>query len=51
MIAAVADTHAALWLLFGDPRLSPAARAVFDEAARDRRKVLWPRLVWRRWFT
>ncbi|MBZ5723849.1 MAG: hypothetical protein LAP87_02525 [Acidobacteriia bacterium] len=26
MIAGVADTHAALWLLFGDPRLSAAAK-------------------------
>lgn len=27
MIAGVADTHAALWYLFGDARLSPTAKA------------------------
>jgi len=26
MIAGVADTHAALWFLFGDPRLSAIAK-------------------------
>jgi PIN domain nuclease of toxin-antitoxin system len=33
MFAAVADTHAALCLLFGDPRLSAAAKNFFDRAA------------------
>jgi PIN domain nuclease of toxin-antitoxin system len=32
-LRAVADTHAAIWYLFGDPRLSAPARAVFEEAA------------------
>jgi PIN domain nuclease of toxin-antitoxin system len=40
MIAGVADTHAALWYLFGDPRLSIPAKAAFDTAANSRRKVL-----------
>lgn len=39
MVAAVADTHAALWFLFGDPRLSPAARIAIETAAANRRKV------------
>ncbi len=30
MIRAVADTHALVWALFGDERLSPAARSVFE---------------------
>lgn len=34
-IRAVADTHAVIWYLFDDRRLSPPARAVFDEAAAD----------------
>ena len=39
MIAGIADTHAALWHLFDDVRLSVAARAFFDRAAAARRKV------------
>lgn len=39
MIAAVADTHAALWHLFDDARLSPIARALIDQAATERRKI------------
>jgi len=38
-IAAVADTHAALWHLFDDARLSAAAGAVIAEAATARRKI------------
>ena len=38
-IAAVADTHTALWHLFDDARLSAAARAVISEAATARRKI------------
>ena len=34
-IRAVADTHAIVWYLFDDRRLSPSARAVFEEAAAD----------------
>jgi len=40
MIAGVADTHAALWYLFGDVRLSAPAKSAFDEAARSRRKIM-----------
>jgi PIN domain nuclease of toxin-antitoxin system len=38
-IAAVADTHAALWHLFDDARLSAAAAAFIAEAATARRKI------------
>jgi PIN domain nuclease of toxin-antitoxin system len=38
--AAVADTHAAIWYLFADPRLSASARNAFDRAGSDGRKVL-----------
>jgi hypothetical protein len=31
MIAGVADTHAAIWFLAGDPRLSAAAKEFFEE--------------------
>ena len=31
MIAAVADTHAAIWYLFSDPRLGKAASAFIDD--------------------
>jgi PIN domain nuclease of toxin-antitoxin system len=40
MIAGVADTHAALWYLFADPRLSALAKSAFDEAANSRRKIV-----------
>ena len=39
MIAAVADTHTALWHLFDDTRLSATAGAMITEAAAARRKV------------
>ncbi len=39
MIAAVADTHTALWYLFGDDRLSTTAAKLIDECAAARRKV------------
>ena len=39
MLAGVADTHAALWFLFGDPRLSVAAKAFVDGAADASRKI------------
>ena len=38
-IVAVADTHTALWHLFGDPRLSIAAGDFIDQAATARRKI------------
>jgi len=39
MIAGVADTHTALWFLFGDPRLSAVAKDFIDKAAMARRKI------------
>ncbi len=39
MIAGVADTHAAVWFLFGDPRLSTPAKAFFDRIAVARQKI------------
>ena len=39
MFAGVADTHAALWFPFGDPRLSMTAKSFFETAARERRKI------------
>ena len=39
MIAAVADTHAAIWYLMGDPRLSGVAREFIDRSAANREKV------------
>jgi len=35
MIVAVADTHAALWYLSGDPRLSRSAEAIIIKAQQD----------------
>jgi PIN domain nuclease of toxin-antitoxin system len=40
MIAGVADTHAALWYLFGDPRLSAPAKPAFDAAASFPRRIV-----------
>lgn len=34
MLQAVADTHAVIWYLYDDRRLSAAARATFEEAVR-----------------
>src|SRR3982751_494406 len=39
MVGAVADTHAALWHLYGDARLSSRARDFVDASARAGRKV------------
>jgi PIN domain nuclease of toxin-antitoxin system len=39
MIAGVADTHAGLWYLFGDPRLSPTAKLAIETAAHSRQKI------------
>jgi len=39
MIAGVADTHAALWFLFGDSRLPATAKDFIDRAAVARRKI------------
>ena len=39
MIAGVADTHAALWHLFDDPRLSRAAGEFINQAAINRHKI------------
>lgn len=35
MLRAVADTHTVIWYIFGDERLSPAARKVIEEVAAD----------------
>lgn len=40
MIAAVADTHAAVWLLYGDPRLSSIAKAFIDASAQAGSKIV-----------
>ena len=39
MFAGVADTHAVLWYLFGDPRLSTPAKTFIDDAAKASRKI------------
>ncbi len=39
MIAGVADTHTALWYLFGDLRLSTRAKEFIDQAAASRRSI------------
>jgi PIN domain nuclease of toxin-antitoxin system len=39
MIAGVADTHAAVWFLFGDSRLSATAKRFFDRTAIAHRKI------------
>ena len=39
MIAGVADTHTALWHLFGDPKLSRTAANFIQEAATRRRTI------------
>jgi PIN domain nuclease of toxin-antitoxin system len=39
MIAGVADTHAALWYLFADPRLSSRAKDFIDQAAASGRTI------------
>ena len=36
----MADTHAALWYLFGDSRLSSTAKSFFDEAGGSGRKIV-----------
>jgi PIN domain nuclease of toxin-antitoxin system len=35
MLAAVADTHAIIWYIFDDARLSKKARSFLDDAAKD----------------
>ena len=40
MIAGVADTHAAIWFLSSDPRLSATAKDFFDKAAHARQKIV-----------
>ena len=39
MISAVADTHAAIWYLFGDPRLSRAALEFIDQSVKEKKKI------------
>src|SRR5919205_1972583 len=35
MLRGIADTHAVIWYLFDDPRLSARAGAIIDDAAAD----------------
>ena len=42
MPSVVVDTHAALWYLFDDPRLSPIAGAALDQATREGAPILLP---------
>jgi PIN domain nuclease of toxin-antitoxin system len=42
MFAGVIDTHAALWFLFGDPRLSATAKHFIEMAAAAHRKIALP---------
>ena len=44
MVVAIADTHAVIWYLADDPRLSTQAKQAFADAA-----IKWSRdaLVWR----
>ena len=39
MVAAVADTHTAVWYLFDDPRLSYAAKTLMESIRASRRKI------------
>ena len=39
MIAAIADTHAAIWFVYGDARLSSAAQSFMDRAAAEGNNV------------
>jgi PIN domain nuclease of toxin-antitoxin system len=39
MLAAVADTHAAIWYLFGDPRLSETANRFIERTAHRPAKI------------
>jgi predicted nucleic acid-binding protein len=41
----VADTHSLYWYLAGSPKLSPTAKAVFDEAAQGRAEIYLPAIV------
>ena len=34
MIAGIADTHAAIWYVYNDPRLSASVRRLFDDTGR-----------------
>jgi PIN domain nuclease of toxin-antitoxin system len=36
MVAAIADTHTALWYLYADPRLSQRAKRFIDDTAERR---------------
>jgi PIN domain nuclease of toxin-antitoxin system len=39
MITAVADTHAVIWYLYNDKRLSPAASQFFDNAVQQGQQI------------
>jgi PIN domain nuclease of toxin-antitoxin system len=39
MITAIADTHAVVWYLYNDKRLSSAANQFFDDAVKDNQQI------------
>jgi PIN domain nuclease of toxin-antitoxin system len=39
MLSGIADTHALVWYLFGDRRLSPAAKSFIDEAIAENNEI------------
>lgn len=39
MVTAVADTHAVIWYLANDPRLSTTAKAAFEDAAQNGEQI------------
>lgn len=41
----VTDTHAFLWYLYNDTRLSPACRAIFEQADAGEARILIPAIV------
>jgi len=41
MLKAVADTHAIVWYVFSDPRLSVVARQTLRDALRIKTKLVW----------
>jgi len=51
MIRGVVDTHAALWYLFDDARLSIAAGDSLTSLRRQECKSLFPPSAWRKSFT
>lgn len=40
----VVDTHALIWFLLGDKKLSPTARAIFEAAEQNQTQRFYPQL-------